>query len=639
MKKSKGLTLLESVAYMALVSGVALGVYEKERDYNATIKKDMFANNINDILTGVDKRLSIDGFDYSLWDENEWTDREKVSKNLINGELRPSSSYSNKMMLMKAGGCQGKWEPQNELDEKTNLVQCNMWGGKLPLDLDVDAKLNKDANNFVQSFEMTFSFPDIKSFEKNILLLKRTHTQLNKGADEGLSGSFSHMFIDQNDDEITMNECVDIAEKCRYQTVFDRDGGIDELRVDGLNKMVNSSINFVESNNSSPLTCVRWKKSASGAWTKTSDNQACGIGIYPDTGSPLIVEVAADNGTFKNIMLEKECNLYNWDNANKKLVLDSETSPCGILDDGTEIIQVIDNLKATNTYTQNFYFKEIDVKVMDTNHIIAKNINSDFVTIQKEMNVTGKTITEFLEVDNKAVFNGQSYADNRLLVEGMATVKSKTITDQKFTVEDLDVEGDTDMVNLYGESILANDAHASTNLSTNLFEFSTSISTGDNCSTNGEMAKKSNGALMICKSGKWSAAVSGVPVGTVTAWTSYSIPSGWLKCNGSSIPSKYSELRSLVGSNTPDLRGRFVRGWIHGSSSSRDPDSGRGIRSWQAEEIRSHNHKEKRYRGSDSSGSGSKDAADNNTYNTYTGYAGIESRPKNYSVIYIIKAE
>lgn len=53
------------------------------------------------------------------------------------------------------------------------------------------------------------------------------------------------------------------------------------------------------------------------------------------------------------------------------------------------------------------------------------------------------------------------------------------------------------------------------------------------------------------------------PIGTVVAFVlkSSNIPTGWLPCDGSLIPSEYADLiTALGGNNTPDLRGRTLIG-------------------------------------------------------------------------------
>lgn len=57
-----------------------------------------------------------------------------------------------------------------------------------------------------------------------------------------------------------------------------------------------------------------------------------------------------------------------------------------------------------------------------------------------------------------------------------------------------------------------------------------------------------------------------VPIGTVVAYAGTTAPDGWLLCNGQSIAAagdptgKYVALRSIVGNNVPDLRGRVPVG-------------------------------------------------------------------------------
>ncbi|WP_051676876.1 tail fiber protein [Maridesulfovibrio frigidus] len=148
-------------------------------------------------------------------------------------------------------------------------------------------------------------------------------------------------------------------------------------------------------------------------------------------------------------------------------------------------------------------------------------------------------------------------------------------------------------------------------------------------------------------------AISGVPIGGVIPWTSGTVPEGFLECNGQST-SAYADLAAIVGSTVPDLRGEFIRGWDHGKG----VDGGRSLRSIQSQQLGSHQHQSgwgeangagHAYApfgsgGSGHAGSGSSDT-DNNMWYTDDGSAlnggrvGAETRPRNYSMMYIIKAE
>lgn len=88
-------------------------------------------------------------------------------------------------------------------------------------------------------------------------------------------------------------------------------------------------------------------------------------------------------------------------------------------------------------------------------------------------------------------------------------------------------------------------------------------------------------------------------------------PTGWLECNGAAVSRvTYSALFAAIGTwygagngsttfNLPDLRGKFIRGWAHGSTN--DPDratrtsrgdgvTGDHVGTNQADELESHTH-------------------------------------------------
>ena len=63
-------------------------------------------------------------------------------------------------------------------------------------------------------------------------------------------------------------------------------------------------------------------------------------------------------------------------------------------------------------------------------------------------------------------------------------------------------------------------------------------------------------------------AKNGYPAGTILPYVGSDLPSGWLWCNGQTIPDDifHYALREIVGNTTPDLSGVFLRGTgTHGS--------------------------------------------------------------------------
>lgn len=135
-----------------------------------------------------------------------------------------------------------------------------------------------------------------------------------------------------------------------------------------------------------------------------------------------------------------------------------------------------------------------------------------------------------------------------------------------------------------------------------------------------------------------------LPVSTVLYVSQQTAPTGFLKCNGAAISrTTYSALFAAIGTvfgvgngattfNLPDLRGEFIRGW----DDARGIDAGRAFGSWQADELRSHQHFV--YREGGGEGGAMADAATSTNYPTATTFTGgTETRPRNCALLAIIK--
>lgn len=122
------------------------------------------------------------------------------------------------------------------------------------------------------------------------------------------------------------------------------------------------------------------------------------------------------------------------------------------------------------------------------------------------------------------------------------------------------------------------------------------------------------------------------PIGSIVIWANSAVPTGWLECDGSPIPAEYTALIALVGANTPDLRGEFVRGWDNG----RGVDTGRALGSTQDDEFESHNHSVPI--GNVNQGGPGSGIQSNNNGSVSSGSAGgDETRPRNVALMYIIR--
>ncbi len=172
-------------------------------------------------------------------------------------------------------------------------------------------------------------------------------------------------------------------------------------------------------------------------------------------------------------------------------------------------------------------------------------------------------------------------------------------------------------------------------------------------------------------------AENGVPTGTIVAFMGTTAPSGWLLCDGATIPSINTALITLLNqTSTPNLKGLFLRGvgqGVYGANYT-----GAGLNRYQDDSNKPHNHDSGTYK-TDTKGNhnhadgnwnqlseravgnfspeGVNNQAEGGTEpniiqvkpmknkgdhsHDVTGYSGIsggtETRPVNYGVNYIIK--
>ena len=144
-----------------------------------------------------------------------------------------------------------------------------------------------------------------------------------------------------------------------------------------------------------------------------------------------------------------------------------------------------------------------------------------------------------------------------------------------------------------------------------------------------------------------SIAQGAVPAGSIVAFAGTTAPKGWLMCDGAVIPAggQYRPLSDLIGKNTPDLRGYFLRGID--PTGKVDPDSQpnkvRTMLSQEDDTVGPHTHKYVRHMRSGAGKSGSDDpliGTDERTDEQTTPPVPLaaETRPKNKAVNFIIKA-
>lgn len=146
------------------------------------------------------------------------------------------------------------------------------------------------------------------------------------------------------------------------------------------------------------------------------------------------------------------------------------------------------------------------------------------------------------------------------------------------------------------------------------------------------------------------------PTGGIMMFSSSTIPTGWLECDGRVLDINiYVNLHKIIGQtyktlNTfnvlssfqiPDLRGEFVRGWDH----NKGVDTGRVLGTPQGDMFKAHDHPF--YWGQNSGTRAIGGSTPGNSVQNYSYYGiggdqigntgGTETRPRNVALVYCIK--
>ena len=262
----------------------------------------------------------------------------------------------------------------------------------------------------------------------------------------------------------------------------------------------------------------------------------------------------------------------------------------------------------------------IELAMMTDNSVGTNELINDSVTVDKLAN--NSVATDFIIAD---AINGTKIADD-------------SIDSEHIVADSLDTEhyapGSVDA------AAIATNAVTATELADNAVDTNAIVANGV---TLAKLAAEVSNALN--------------PVGTVIWYSGSSAPTGYLKANGDSIANgsgttqsitaDFSALYAIVGANLPDLRGEFIRGFDDGKGT----DSGRGIRTTQADEFKTHQHlfggdDQIESQGSytavaamayDANSSTSGDAHDYRTKSDTSNYGGTETRPRNVALLACIK--
>lgn len=546
INREKGLSLFETLLSISITIILFSTFIYFYLDYQREQRSIVFGKQVVSIITAFDKRIHVDGWDVNYFKNGtEWTNANTFIE-MLNTEFIAKNTSC---------GTSKSWVPVLEKEKNTQLIPCNMWS-KIPYEFKVRAKINVDETGYIKQFIVTFQPKSTDDFLENFRFYNKAKMAANTNDSLNVTGGHHYYFATLADmtTRVSVTQCMVLKSDCVLVGVYDRQGGYEYLRVDGQNSILNATITFKESKNSSKQQCFKWFKSSAGVWSNSQVD--CGIGIYTKTGHPVSVDVAVVNTTQSRVLLDKSCNVYG---LTGHTVEAKNTSPCGILrtDSGTDIYQVVDIVSAKEGYIQTLYNTDI----------ISNKINTQYAEVMKDLTVTGKTylndtltVNAIANINNTLNVTGNINGQSNLNINGNGGFGGGVIANGAITAGQT-ITSINGNINATSGAVNARDGNFSNNLGTNTLNVNSTanfqgvtnmnstvniqgttnvngrfnineylamnkvVTANTGCSPIGIVARNSLGQLLTCQSGIWKLQYSPVYIQT-TKGTIDSQPGG-----------------------------------------------------------------------------------------------------------------
>lgn len=522
--RAKGFSLFETLLSLSVIiilfSSFMYFYLDHQREQQAVV----FGKDVVSIVTAFDKRIHVDGWDVSNFKNGtEWNNANTFIE-MLNTEFIAKNTSC---------GTSKSWVPVLESEKNTQLIPCNFWT-KIPYEFNVRANINVDSTGYIKKFIVTFQSKNNEDFAKNFRFYNKAKMTANANDSLNVTGGHHFYFATLADTttRVSVSNCLALKTDCVLVAVYDREGGYEYLRVDGENSILNATITFKESKNSSKQQCFKWFKSNAGAWSNSQVN--CGMGIYAKSGYPVSVDVAVANTTQTRVLLDKSCNVYG---LTGHIVEEKSTSPCGILrtDSGDDIYQVVDIVSAKSGYIQTLYNSDI----------ISNKVNTQYAEIMKDLTVTGKTflndtltVNAIANINNILNVSGNINGQSNLNINGNGGFGGNVVANGAITAGQ-NITSNNGNINATSGTVNARNGNFTSNLvtstltanSTANFQGVTNLNSTTNiqgatnvngrfnineylamnkvmiantgCSPVGLVARNSLGQLLTCQSGIW----------------------------------------------------------------------------------------------------------------------------------------
>lgn len=468
-KKNPGFTLIESLVAIGILGSASALLIKEQTDETNKLNTQIFVKDMSTIMNAVDHRILIDGYNATLWTDLAWVDENEIVNKLLAKELISTESAC----------LGGEWNTVLEADEKIDLINCGLWKQRTGLELDMKANFTVDGLGFIERFDFIFNFKNQDQFKDNFINLKHSLRTVFENNKRELSGKHDYVFVNKSNKtiELTPKECVSSPLNCSIMATFTRGTG-EYVRTDGSNSIINDKLSFIETAGNSPLSCVKWSE-LSGSWSSSVVD--CGIGLYDKSNTAVLVDVAAETGSFEAVMLNESCKVHEWDGT--KVVDSGKKTPCGMKKDSGDIYQVVEKTIGTNAVFNDLYLtegfidlatlKKIEAETFNYHEIKSPYIEAETVNVSEAFisDLTSTNLEKAFFNKGSSIFNGNvdmsdlNILNNPVFVDGIAVsgnidnsnqleIKEKITVNQKTTIENNTI---LNSLNASGNINIAND--------------------------------------------------------------------------------------------------------------------------------------------------------------------------------------
>lgn len=402
MKKINGLTLIETMVAIMLLSLMILGTISYFTQRAETMRAKQLGNDMALIMNAIDKKLQLDAYSDKSWKSSSWANTTEFMQKLIGEELRTSNSSCGKP---------NGWVAELAPDPLT-LIPCDRLSGAfLPNGVQVSANYTTEpaanGSRNISMFTIDYGFKDAATFKKNFGTLVKAQKALDKfETAKNLTVHSYNYFNVTNKSPMTLQQCLASAQGCGLRTQIESFVGLstDKVRIDGKNDLM-GEIDF----DNADTKCTQWDY-VGGLWKSKEIKCTVQGGFDSKVGS---VDAYIKNTTIADrISLKDKCELTVSadkampDNTNKTWLADAASTkkivPCGLTKEGSLVTAGFAKTNAKIIIAENAIIRSARLNNPEIKYDanLYGGLKTTDLTVQKSLTQTTKN-GQILSVTNK----------------------------------------------------------------------------------------------------------------------------------------------------------------------------------------------------------------------------------------------